>query len=179
MPHSIGSRAERQSKRTRQDLRSGNYAQRKCRPDMNKMGIYCCGCSGLVSARLTDGREIYPRRRDLAALPFWRCDICKNYVGCHHKTRNRTAPLGNIPTPELRRARGVIHELLDPIWKSGRMPRGKLYAIVSKQLGYQYHTAEIQTVDEARRVYRVVRDLAGQPKRNANHIGTFPSIPTP
>jgi hypothetical protein len=67
--------------------------------------IYCCGCESAVQARLTDGREIYPHRPDLADLPFWKCDGCGNHVGCHHKTNDRTRPLGNIPTPEIRIAR--------------------------------------------------------------------------
>ena len=124
------------------------------------MRLYCCGCSEEVQARLTTGEEIYPHRDDLFSLPFWKCDTCENYVGCHHKTKDRTKPLGNIPTPELRAARKHIHAILDPIWKSGKMPRGKLYRSISDELGYQYHTAELRTVDEARRVWKIVRKYA-------------------
>jgi len=77
--------------------------------------IYCCGCLIKVNARLTDGSEIYPHRKDLSSLPFWVCDKCGNYVGCHHKTSNRTAPLGCIPTSEIRAARNRIHKMLDPM----------------------------------------------------------------
>ena len=87
------------------------------------MTLYCCGCSTDVNARLTDGREIYPHRPDLYSLPFWRCDNCKNYVGCHHKSKNRTHPLGCIPTPEIKEARKKIHAIIDPMWKSGAMTR--------------------------------------------------------
>ena len=38
------------------------------------MLIYCCGCAQDVTARLTDGSEIYPHRLDLADIPFWVCD---------------------------------------------------------------------------------------------------------
>ena len=122
--------------------------------------IYCCGCGKDVSARLTDGREIYPHRSDLYALPFWRCDACKNFVGCHHKTKNPTAPLGCIPTPEIKNARNHIHALLDPIWQSGKMKRTALYAEISKRVGWNYHTAKIRSVDEARTVYREIKKLA-------------------
>jgi hypothetical protein len=123
--------------------------------------LYCCGCQKDVQARLTDGREVYPHRPDLAGLPFWKCDGCGNHVGCHHKTRNRTRPLGNIPTKELRNARQHIHKVLDPIWQSGKMPRGKVYAKLAEQLGLaEYHTAEIKTVEEARKVYAIVKELA-------------------
>lgn len=126
------------------------------------MRIFCCGCQTEVKARLTDGKEIYPHRSDLAKLPFWKCDYCGNYVGCHHKTNNPTNPLGIIPTPEIRNARQHIHAILDPIWKSGRMKRGKLYGIISKKLGWKYHTSKIRSVEEGRKVYRIVREIANE-----------------
>lgn len=126
------------------------------------MKLYCCGCQKDVSARLTDGGEIYPHRPDLSALPFWRCDACRNYVGCHHKTGNPANPLGCIPTPELKRARNHIHAILDPIWQSGKMARTTLYAAISKRTGWKYHTAKIRTIEEARTVYKIVRELSKQ-----------------
>lgn len=122
--------------------------------------IRCCACGVKVQARLTDGTEIYPHRPDLHSLPFWRCDDCGNFVGCHHKTKDRTRPLGIIPTPELKRARQHIHRLLDPIWQSGRMKRNELYAKLSERLGWKYHTACIRDVPEARKVYRLIKEIA-------------------
>ncbi len=122
--------------------------------------IYCCACSETVQARLINGAIAYPHRPDLKSLPFWRCDTCGNFVGCHHKTKNRTNPLGHIPTPEIRKARSHIHAILDPIWQSGRMKRRPLYAEVSKRVGWRYHTAKIKTIEEAREIYRVVRELS-------------------
>ena len=122
--------------------------------------IHCCGCSGVVDARLTDGVEIYPHRTDLQSLPFWVCDACRNFVGCHHKTQNRIAPLGCIPTPELKDARKQLHALIDPIWRSGKMKRRELYAAIGRDLGLEYHTADIRTMDEARAVYRTARKYA-------------------
>lgn len=124
------------------------------------MELYCCACAKKIEARLTDGTEIYPHRKDLRSLPFWKCDTCKNYVGCHHKTKNRTQPLGIIPTKELRAARGHIHKIVDPLWESGKVSRNKLYAMISKALGWQYHTAMIRSVEEAREVYAVVKKLS-------------------
>lgn len=123
------------------------------------MKLWCCTCGEDVDARLTDGAECYPHRPDLADIPRWKCDECGNHVGTHHKTKDRTRPLGNIPSPELKKARMHIHDLIDPIWKSKRMKRGVLYAKISDALGYQYHTAEIKTIEEAREVYRVARDI--------------------
>lgn len=127
----------------------------------NSLSLYCCGCKKDVMARLTHGGEVYPHREDLADLPFWKCDTCKNWVGCHHKTKRRTKPLGNIPTKEIKNARQHIHKILDPIWKTGKMPRGKVYAKIARAIGCeQYHTAEIKTVEEAREVYKIVKELA-------------------
>ena len=121
--------------------------------------LHCCGCGQDVRPRLTDGAEIYPHRADLASLPFWKCDDCGNHVGCHHKTADRTKPLGCIPTPEIRNARSHLHALIDPVWKSGKMKRGQIYAHLSKALGRQFHTADIRTVEEAREVYRIAKSF--------------------
>ena len=121
--------------------------------------LHCCGCAADVPARLTSGREVYPHRPDLARLPFWRCDTCGNHVGCHHKTRDRTRPLGAIPTAALRTARRHIHAALDPIWKSGRMSRDELYARLSATLGHPYHTGDLRTLDEVTLIRQAVRRI--------------------
>jgi hypothetical protein len=107
---------------------------------------------------LTSGAETYPHRPDLADIPRWICDTCKNHVGTHHKTADRTRPLGNIPSKELQKARIHIHNLIDPMWKSRRVSRRDVYGHLSAKLGYEYHTAEIKTIEEARRVYVVARE---------------------
>jgi len=124
--------------------------------------IFCCGCNKEVNARLTDGSEVYPHRQDLYALPFWKCDTCKNYVGCHHKTKDRIRPLGVIPSPEIKNARKHIHALLDPIWKSVKRKQSKrkeIYKKLSNSLGYEYHTANIRSIKEARVVYKLIKEL--------------------
>jgi hypothetical protein len=122
--------------------------------------IWCCAYNCNIDARLTDGGEIYPHRADLKSLPFWKCDECNNFVGCHNKTKNRTAPLGCIPTPELKEARKHIHALIDPIWQSGKMGRKELYSAISERIGWTYHTAKIRSMEEAREIYRIARDYA-------------------
>jgi hypothetical protein len=82
-------------------------------------------------------------------------------VGCHHKTSNPTNPLGVIPTKEIMNARKHIHKLLDSLWNSGKQ-RGKIYAELSRELGWNYHTGDIKTLDEAREVYRLLQQRAGQ-----------------
>lgn len=123
------------------------------------MLIYCCSCNRSVEARLTNGSEIYHSRPDLKDLPFWKCDICNNYVGCHYKTKNRTKPLGCIPTPEIRNARKHIHKLIDNLWKTGKMERSDIYKILSDKIGLEYHTANISSIDDARKIYRIIQDF--------------------
>lgn len=123
------------------------------------MIIYCTGCETEVDARLTDGKERYPHRPDLYQLPFWKCDACGGYVGCHHKTDKPTRPLGYIATPAILDARKKIHAVLDPLWKSGKIKRGQAYAHVSKRIGKTYHNGEIKSLEEAREIYRIVGQL--------------------
>jgi hypothetical protein len=125
------------------------------------MIIYCCGCNKDVDARLTNGEEVYPHREDLYNLPFWVCDICNNFVGCHHKTENRTRPLGCIPTLEVKRARMRVHSVLDPIWRNKLMSRSKLYRKISDELGWRYHTAGIRNVQTAERVIDIINNIVG------------------
>lgn len=124
------------------------------------MKIYCVGCATDVEARLTTGKEIYPHRPDLFSLPFWKCDSCFGFVGCHHKTSKRTAPLGCIPTKELKNARIHLHALIDPIWQSGVVKRRELYEEISKLVGWNYHTAKTRSVEEARSAYAAARLVA-------------------
>lgn len=126
------------------------------------MIIYCCGCLKKVEARLTDGKEIYKTDK-YKSLPFWKCDTCKNFVGCHDKTKERTKPLGCIPSPEIKNARKHIHALLDPLWQmSGnqRKARTALYDMIGETMGrLPYHTANIRSIEEARQVYKIILDL--------------------
>jgi hypothetical protein len=124
------------------------------------MQIYCCECARDVEARLTDGREIYPHRADLAELPFWKCDVCKNYVGCHYKRAStRTKPLGCIPNEEVRRARSQIHAVLDPLWAGNKEKRNRIYVKLSTKLGREFHTAWIKTRAEADQVLALLKGM--------------------
>jgi len=132
--------------------------------------IHCCECNKKVEARLTDGEEIYPNRRDLSVLPFWVCDECKGYVGCHHKTKNRTNPLGCIANQEMRKARIEIHKILDPLWKGDKPKRKSIYSKITSHIGWKYHTSQIRTIEEAREIYRFIRDLSLNCKQTPNKV---------
>lgn len=127
---------------------------------MNRhMILHCCGCNRFVSARLTTGSEVYPNNLALKGVPFWRCDTCGNWVGCHHKTSQPTRPLGCIPTPKLKELRRQIHHRLDPLWNYYGLSRKDLYAMLSGVLGREYHTASLRSVAEAEAVLKAVNDF--------------------
>ena len=125
----------------------------------SRVVIFCCACKSDVNARLTNGSEVYPHRSDLSSIPFWKCDDCGNFVGCHYKTSKPTQPLGHIPTPEIRNARQHIHKILDPLWQSGKYKRSEIYKIISKEVGWKYHTAKIRNIEEARLIYKFIKTL--------------------
>jgi len=86
---------------------------------------------------LTWGSAIYPHRPDLASKRYWRCVQCANsYVGCHQGGDGEDA-LGRPAGPETRRARNLLHGLLDPLWRDapdfdGYGGQGKRYHIRQK-----------------------------------------------
>lgn len=127
--------------------------------------IYCCGCEADVEARLTNGLEVYRHRPDLHTLPFWKCDACGNYVGCHHKTSAPTRPSGCIPTREIRDARKEVHMVLDPLWQSGRYARKIIYRHLSDRLGRPYHTGETRSLEEIRLVLEALAELGAVARR--------------
>lgn len=119
--------------------------------------LFCCECAQKVSARLTDGKEIYPHRYDLQSLPFWKCPVCGNYVGCHHKTKDPTKPLGPIPNKEIRQMRKEIHELIDPLWRSQRVSRNEIYTTLSLAAGYVVHLGELVSLEEGERLMDIIK----------------------
>lgn len=128
---------------------------------MNKpIKIYCVECSKMVIPRMVSGNVVYPGFAKVAHNHFWQCVHCRNFVGCHENAnQNKFRPLGVIANKELKQARIRIHNLLDPLWRAGKVKRSELYAILSKELGYVYHTGELRSIEEAERVFLLVGEL--------------------
>ena len=126
----------------------------------NERMVYCCNCESEMKCNLIDGDKAYPHRNDLSHLDFWQCPQCKGFVGCHGGIKKR--PLGCIPTPEIKNARSKLHELIDPLWKTGKITRGDLYRKISQYLGHEYHTAELRTIEDCRKVWVFVKELQPQ-----------------
>ena len=123
--------------------------------------IYCCECRQPVEARFTDWAEVYPHLRELPYTNFYICDRCKNCVGVHKGTN---IPLGTIPTAEIKEYRKKIHAIIDPIYlnsKDKRYTRTNLYKWLSKILHKEYHTAELCSVDDCKKVIKILNDNRG------------------
>lgn len=120
--------------------------------------IFCVECQSEKECKMIKGDRAYAHRRDLAHKNFWQCPTCFNFVGCHHKGES-TKPLGCIPNQQMKKIRMQIHAMLDPIWRNKKMSRGQAYKAVSEKIGYEYHTAELRCLDEAKKVYSVVKEM--------------------
>lgn len=94
--------------------RGGGPTKRQLSSDPPRLKFPPCAECG-ASSTLVGGEVIYPHRRDLWARKFWRCLACGAYVGTHRGGSGEEA-LGRPAGAELRRARGKVHELIDPLW---------------------------------------------------------------
>lgn len=82
--------------------------------------LICCE----REAQSTNGKTIYPHRKDLWGLPYWKCLKCGGYVGCHPGTE---IPLGTPATKNVSRARSRAHEVFDQLWRKKYLTRGQAY----------------------------------------------------
>lgn len=128
------------------------------------MKLYCCKCKKMMDCELVKGNVIYPRRLDLANHNFYRCS-CGCFVGCHPNTDK---PLGAIPTEEMKKARMIIHGMIDPWWQKGVITRGAMYRAIAKELHIkEYHTGWTRSIEQCRQVYRAASAVI---KRLENRI---------
>ena len=63
--------------------------------------------------------------------------------------------------------RGMIHEALDPFWKSGAWTRSALYSWMSNELEWKFHVSCIRSVKEAEEVYLLTQRI---PKTKAEAL---------
>ena len=85
-----------------------------------------------------ENKAIYGRNYGKSYMCYY-CKPCDAYVGCHQNTRKA---LGTMANRELRYWRKRAHAYLDPIWKSGRMKRGVMYAKLKDIFGKEVHVGE-------------------------------------
>ncbi len=123
------------------------------------MLIYCCYCLTYIDARLTTGDEIYPHKPNLKDMPFWVCTTCHNFIGCHHKTKTPTKPLGTIPTVEIRQLRLQAHEGINRLQRIRRTSTHKIYRMLSLCVGREFHCGHLSTIEEAEKALYLIQQL--------------------
>ncbi len=108
---------------------------------MTEYTVVCPNCN--KPAPWVENKEIYGRNYGKSYMCYY-CKDCDFSVGCHNNTRQ---PLGTMIGAEHRRLRRAVHAKIDPLWQSGKIKRGHLYARLTRALGFQYHTgsADIET----------------------------------
>ncbi|MGL4226803.1 MAG: zinc-finger-containing protein [Rickettsia sp.] len=96
--------------------------------------------------RRTDGKEIYPHRKDLYHKIFYKSDSCNCYGGTHANG----LPLGIPCSVETRKARIMAHTVFDALWKSGKISRSQAYKRLSKDLEIEPKDCHIGMFDKDR-----------------------------
>lgn len=103
--------------------------------------VECPYCKG--QAKLVDSKIIYGKSYGL----IWLCAPCNAYCGVHKNSHDH-APLGTPANAELRKLRLKVHELFDPLWKTGRHTRNAAYGILSTFVGIRKKDTHIGRFNE-------------------------------
>lgn len=98
--------------------------------------VICPYCN--KEATYAPNEEWYGKRYGKSYMAYF-CRPCDAYVGTHNNT---TQPLGTMANKELRNARMKAHAVIDPLWRSGKMKRGQLYAKLNRHFGKHVHIGE-------------------------------------
>lgn len=143
---------------------------------MTQKFVTCQYCHN--PAPLVSGLAVYPHRRTLWAMKFYKCEPCDAWVGCHPPANGRgggqgdgTVPMGRLANAELRAAKQAAHAAFDPIWQSApkgtRQARRGAYKWLAQRLGMpvgQCHIGEFD-LEQCRKVVEVVEQF----NKEANH----------
>jgi len=63
--------------------------------------------------------------------------------------------LGTMADRELRMYRKIVHAVIDPLWKTGKMKRAQVYAWLKHRFGEQIHVGE-SDVDRCKEIIKLV-----------------------
>jgi len=119
---------------------------------MKEIQVFCPYCG--KEAEWVENKAIYGRNYGKSYMCYL-CNDCDAYVGCHNNTRK---PLGIMANRELRDWRKKVHAVIDPIWKTGKLPRDVVYARLSEALGYRYHTGE-SDIPTCKKILEMVHEV--------------------
>lgn len=109
-----------------------------------KYKICCPYCH--KEPKLVKGVKMYPMRPDLAQKYFYLCEPCEAWVGCHPTS---TVPLGRLANADLRRAKMLIHESFDRIWREEYKTRSQAYSWLAGELDIPVQDCHIGLFDIA------------------------------
>ncbi len=123
------------------------------------MKVVCQYCGN--DAEFVKGDVIYPHRKDLHALKFYRCEPCGAYVGVHRRNKkmgfNGDEPKGILANAELRAAKIRAHAAFDPLWMQGSMDRTEAYLWLADKLCisiYDCHIGQFN-IDQCNKVAEI------------------------
>lgn len=119
-------------------------------------------------ARWCSNEERYGKRYGKSHMCYW-CRPCDAYVGCHNNTRQ---PLGTLANKELRQWRMRAHAHIDPLWKSGRIKRSKLYKRLNGYFGKIVHIGEAD-IDRCKAIVAIPVDELVPPGPKEIHQKTL------
>jgi hypothetical protein len=101
-----------------------------------------------------ENKEIYGRNYGDSYMVWW-CKPCDAFVGCHKNTR---VPKGRfLAKRELREARKLAHSIIDPLWKSGRYSRNKVYMELARAFKRQVHVGDTETPEECHEIIKTAK----------------------
>ena len=98
--------------------------------------MICPYCKKL--APWVENKAIYGKNYGKSFMCYY-CKDCDAYVGCHQNTRK---PLGTMANRETREWRKKAHAIFDPLWKTGRVSRGRAYGILRNKFKREIHIGE-------------------------------------
>jgi hypothetical protein len=106
-------------------------------------------------AEWVENKEIYGRNYGKSYM-IWLCKPCDAYVGCHNNTKK---PKGQMANKELRKARILVHNFIDPLWREHGMNRKKMYKTLSDAMGYEVHVGETKDVSECNELLKTAKAI--------------------
>ena len=88
----------------------------------------------------------------------WYCFEDDAYVGCHENSKR---PLGTMANKELRKWRMEAHKVIDPLWKSKKFSRAKVYKTLKDVFGYEVHVGE-SDIETCKEIINSIQILLGE-----------------
>jgi len=105
-----------------------------------------------MRAELVDSKVVYRQSYGM----IWICNPCQAWVGTHKDSKDHK-PLGTLANAELRKARQLAHEALDPHWldlvergTTRSKARKKVYQRLADELGIDVKSCHIAQFDDRR-----------------------------